>query len=1153
MMKDLVMNKLHSVTVGVSLFFGAAGAFAQGTAGGDSTVVETSTGGVAAFGKDEVARVELTPEEYQPTRPPTVKEIEAGDAYEVLKRDFALYLGAAESFREDVRALIEIRYNLERERIAGQYEQKIVGLEREERQRRLEAIARFEEFLRKYPSDEFYSPDAIFRLAELYFERSSDDYLTQTKTFEQQLAAYERNEISTEPQPPRPNFEKTISLYVDLLQRFPKYRHADAARYLLGYSYEEMEQVEPALAEYNVLVANHPGSRFLPEVWTRIGEIYFDENKPDSLSKAAQAYSKVIEYRDSPYYDKALYKLAWAHYRMDNYEQAVTGFIGLVDYADEQRKLTGRTGSELRNEAIQYVAISLSDDGWGGLERARTVLTPIDQKEYTAEIWKRYGEILFDQTRYPQSIEVMQITLAKYPNNAQNPVVQAKIITAYERMRDFDGATRAREVLVEKYGEDSAWAKANSNDREALGLARELTERSLESAALFHHRQAQAHKKNNDEKNARESYARAAQNYRIFLERYPDARNSYDFNFFLAECLYYSDDYLGAANKYSEVRDSNADNRHLNDAALSAVISFEKEIEKRETSKQIEKVKPLTAAERKGRPVNPQPLPEIRLDLVKASDRFVTLLPEHERAPAIAYRAAEAFYHYDQLDEARTRFERIVVRYPSNEVARYSANLIIESYLAVEDWDNVEKWSQQLMDATAKAQGGSAADQAAQKAFAESLKDFKVGARFKKAEQLNAAGDYEQAAETYVLLVDESPDHEFADKALFNAAIAFEKVKRFDSASKVYQRIYDKYPKSELADRSLFRVGVNYEKGFDFAPAVDAYTKLVERYPNSEHRADALYNVAVTLENQQQYGQAAVAFKRYATTFPKREDAGDVFYRSAEVYEKMKAWPEMINTLNDFIRTYGRDKKQTQRVVEAYKKIGDAHQKQGQSKSSIAAYRSCLKEYKSRGLKPQDRAGRFAGQCAFEIAEDLFREYDAVRLVGTGKVQAAALGKKATMLRTVEATYRDVFQYKRAETTLAALYRIGHSYERFAESMYRAEVPPEFKGDQDLADEYRLQLEEKAQVLERKAEQAYRKANEEAIKTKVTNDWTQRILEGLNKYAPEEFPVQKVGKSSLQTTTVSGNTLDGLDRDPRLSDPNAAGSSTPISSEGDES
>jgi hypothetical protein len=63
-------------------------------------------------------------------------------------------------------------------------------------------------------------------------------------------------------------------------------------------------------------------------------------------------------------------------------------------------------------------------------------------------------------------------------------------------------------------------------------------------------------------------------------------------------------------------------------------------------------------------------------------------------------------------------------------------------------------------------------------------------------------------------------------------------------------------------------------------------------------------------------------------------------------------------------------------------------------------------------------------------------------------------------------------------------------------------------------------------VLERKAESAYRTAYEEAKKTRVINEWTQRILEGLNKYAPDEFPVQKEGKSVLQTTTLTGNGLD---------------------------
>jgi len=119
------------------------------------------------------------------------------------------------------------------------------------------------------------------------------------------------------------------------------------------------------------------------------------------------------------------------------------------------------------------------------------------------------------------------------------------------------------------------------------------------------------------------------------------------------------------------------------------------------------------------------------------------------------------------------------------------------------------------------------------------------------------------------------------------------------------------------------------------------------------------------------------------------------------------------------------------------------------------------------------------------------------------------------------------------ETTLAAFYRIGFTYERFAEAMLAAEIPPEFQGNQELADEYKLQLEQQAGVLERKAEFAYRTAYDEGVKTKVTNEWTQLTLEGLNKYKPDEFPVQKAGKSSLQNFTISGHGLDTLEGDPR--------------------
>ncbi len=1066
--------------------------------------------------------------EAAPAAPPTVDEIEKATTYEqqleLLSRDLSYFSEGAETFSEDMRDLIKLKYNEQKDRLAAQYDRQIEELEAEERGRRLEAIARFEEFLKKYPEDPRYTPDAMFRLAELYFEKSSDDYLLASRAFEKELTKFERGERPDEPQPAEPSYEQTIGMHKELLSRFPNYRLADAARYLLGYCYAEQGQMEEALAAYQELVQHHPESKFLAEVWTRIGEIYFDGNDNESLEKAIDAYKRVEQFPDSPYYDKALYKIAWTYYRLDRYDEAVKSFIELVDYADAQKAKTGISGSELRTEAIQYIAISLADENWGGLDRAKTVLTPLESKDYTGELWKRYGEILYDQTRYEQAIQVLAYSIEKYPTARHNPEAQEKIVRAYEQRRDFDGATAARERLVKNFSAGSPWYEANKGDPEAIANAEGLTERSLYTAAIFRHQQAQAYKAQAKNDEAARSYLAAAEAYENYLARFPDSKNAYDFEFFLAECLYYSGDFARAAAQYDKVRDSKVDNKHIEAAALSSVITYEKEIEDQVAQGKIPKLEVLTADKRQGK-VTAKPLGPSYQKLVESSDRFTTLLPKSERAPAIAYRAAEVYYKHDQLDEARKRFQKIVSDYPGTDVARYSANLIIESYLAVEDWANVEKASKALKETVASAQGGNAKER---EKFTEEMDKFRLGAQFKLAQQYDTDGKFEEAADAYVRIVNENPKHEFADKALYNAAVAYAKVKRFDTASKMYKRIYEEYPKSDLAPRALFQEGINAEKSFDFQAAIDAYSKLNDRYPNSDKRPDALYNVAVVLENMQEYGRAASAYKQYAESFTKREDAGEMYFRSALVYEKMKAWPQMIDTLGSFIKRYNTVSKQKERVVEAFQKIGEAEMARDKEKAALTAFKQCVGEFTKRHLAIGDKAGANAAACSLQIAEAKFRDYDDIEITGTGPKLVKALQKKAQAQRDVEKAYGEVFKYKRVEETLAASYRIGYSYERFAEALFSAPVPPEFKGKQELEDEYRAQLEDKAAVLERKAETAYRKAYEEAKRTRVTNEWTQRILEGLNKYAKEEFPIQKRGKSLMQTYTITGNALDDL-------------------------
>ena len=1130
----MTADRFHALAMAAVIFGFGAVANAQPAPEATPQAAQTSTATRRISDEDRPASGPgslISPEESAPLAPMTAAEVDAPTDLEGqiknLTRELEYFSSGGESFATDMRDLIRIKYDEQKDRLASQYDRAVDELEKGERARRLEAIARFEAFLKKYPNDGTYTPDAMFRLAELHYEKSSDEYLQRSRSYEDEVRAFEEGERETEPPTPQPSFEATIGLHKDLLTRFPGYRLADAARYLLGYCYGEQGQSDEALLAYLDLVNKNPDSKFIAEVWTRIGEIYFDGSDNESLEKAIAAYSNVRKFPDSPYYDKALYKVAWTYYRLDRFDEAVASFVELIDYADEQKRTTGVTGSDLRAEAIQYVAVSLADETWGGIDRANRVLRPLAAKTYAGEIWKRYGEVLFEQTRYRQAIEVLAATIKKYPDAPYNPEAQERIVRSYEQLRDFDGATDAREKLVADYSKGSKWYAANEDDKEAITKAESLTERSLYTAAIFRHQQAQAHKGAGRLAAAVTSYQQAATAYESYLGRFPASKNSYDFEFYLAECLFYSGDYPRAAEQYDKVRDSQVDNKHLAAAALSSVITYEKNIEALINAGKVKKIDLLTAAQRKDQRVSPKQLDQARADFVASSDRFVTLLPKSERAPAIRYRAGEVFYKHDQFDEARRRFVQIVDNHPDSDVAQYASNLIIESYLATEDWANVEKWSAKLI-AIAKDKGTETGDKAQRDKFLAGLQGFKVGAQFKQAEQYDASGDFEKAAETYVRLVDENEDHEFADKALYNAAVAYEKVRRFDSASKTYKRIYDKYPKSDLAPRALFRVGINAEKGFDFPQAITAYSRLSDRYPNSENRADAMYNMAVVLENQQNYRRAAQAFQRYAKEFPDRKDAPEIYFRSASVYEKLKDYRQMIATLRQFVRRYGRGPEQRERVVEAYLKMGEGYTKQDAERSAQSAYRSCRDEFNRRGLSVRSRAGAAVAKCVFELAEAQFRKYDELQITGTGRRQIRALTNKAKSQRNVEAAYQQVFRYKRVETTLAASYRIGHSYERFAESLFNAPIPREFRNDEDLANEYRTQLEERASVLERKAETAYRKAYEEAKRTRVTNEWTDRILEGLNKYSPSEFPIQKRGKSRLQTFSISGNGPDRL-------------------------
>jgi tetratricopeptide (TPR) repeat protein len=1022
------------------------------------------------------------------------------------------YEEESREYKREIQNLIQKKYQERRDRLSASYEKAISGLEDQERQERLAAIARFEEFLRRYPDEPRYTPDVMFRLAELYYERSSDTHLVAMREHEEKLRALPE---SAEPPPePQPDFNPSIALYRQLLARFPDYRLNDGAWYLLGYCLEKQNAFEEGLAAYQKLIAHYPASRFSTEAWVRIGEYHFDSySDPDALPKAAQAYEAAIRDTSHPLYDKALYKLAWTYYRMDRFDEAVARFVALMDFYEAQRAAKGDEagGGDLRTEALQYTAISFADESWGGLDKARAYFAKIGPRPYEAELYRRLGDVYFDQTHHDAAIAAWRLVLDKEPLAPDAPLLQQKIVQAYERDRRLTESTAEAQKLSELYSPSSQWYKQHQNDADVLATANDITEKSLYSSAIYHHQQALVFKQEGKVDQAKASFETAAAAYGKYLERFPRSKNSYELEFYAAECLYNSLRFAEAAKRYERVRDSTLGNKYFAESAFSAVLSWQKQLEVDIKAGKQPAPTALRSSERpEGQPVKPSPLTEMEAKLVAASDVHVAKLPQSERNPGIAYKAAEIYYAHDDFPEARRRFEAIVKAYPQHEVARFSTNYIVETFLIDQDWKSVEEVSGRLAD------NKDVIDPKSD--LYKDLVRFKLAGRFKLADQLLAEGKYEQAAAKYIELVDEAPRHEFADKALNNAAVAYEKTQRFDSALKLYERIFREYPSSPLADASLFRVAVNAQNSYDFDKAVERYQKLVKDYPASKDREAALYNAANLLEGQQRYAEAAAAFQRYAELFPSAEDAPRNQYRAALILEKREDWKGEIRALESFVRKFASQPAQVELVVEAKRRIGDAWMKQKNEKEALRAYASAADEFDRRKLQPdaQPRAADAAAYSRFQLAEAEFRKFDALKIGGKGKALERSFTTKRNAVKSVNEAFARVFPYKRLEWTLAALYRRGYALERFANTIIETPIPPDVKrlGEEAVV-AYQDMLAQQTAALEDAAVESYAATLENARANRISNEWTKKTLEALHRFRPKEYPVLKEPKDAI--------------------------------------
>ncbi len=304
----------------------------------------------------------------------------------------------------------------------------------------------------------------------------------------------------------------------------------------------------------------------------------------------------------------------------------------------------------------------------------------------------------------------------------------------------------------------------------------------------------------------------------------------------------------------------------------------------------IEPLRELYALQRKGQEPKPRVPPDPWKRFVEYTDLYESLWKLDPQAkpdtaggagidPAgMALFAARVEFAYDNIEDARRRFDAVINAWPSRaDILETAVPLYLETFVVLKDDPGFEA-AVVRMRALVEVEAGKAAAAAKapsatpeQKKDAEGLAKLEAqlakqqqGLGFNAAKRLLDAGQYAGAAAAFEKFADENRDNPDAPNAYYNAALAWEKAKEPRKALALRERILADYPDSKIAPQTVLAVAATKAREKDHAGAQKLYQSYLDWWPQAPQRCLALYNLGVEVESQGRKLEAAQKYKAFA-------------------------------------------------------------------------------------------------------------------------------------------------------------------------------------------------------------------------------------------------------------------------------------------------
>ena len=657
-----------------------------------------------------------------------------------------------------------------------------------------------------------------------------------------------------------------IETYRKILASYPNYERNDQVLYQMSRAYDEIGEVDEAMAVMDRLVIEYPHSKYLDEVFFRRGEYYFVRKK---YIDAEAAYSSIVQMGDSSYYHElALYKLGWSLYKQQFYEEALHNYIAVLDH----RQSIGHDFDQVTGEddehrvADTFRVISLSFSNLGGPEIVDEYFSMTGNRSYADKIYGNLGEFYFSKRRYDDATSVYKSFIGSNPFHKVSPHFSMRIVEIFGEAGFPKLVVEAKKEFATRYALNAEYW----NHFDVAGSPQIVDFLKTNLTDLANHYHALYQEESLLEQQP-ENFTEAERWYRQILASFPADPNSPQVNYQLADLLLEDENFGNAAREYERTAYEYEPHDQAAAAGYAAVYAYRAYLDV------------VTGAQRL----------EVKRSTVSSSLTFADAFPEHEQTPVVLGAAADDLYEMKDFGQAIGAAQKLIDRYPSTDdgLRRAAWAVIAHSSIDLAEYQNAEQAYINVLALTA-------GDDESRPAVIDGL----AAAIYKQGEQANLKQDFRMAATHFLRIRDVAPTSTIRSLAEYDAAAALIKLQDWGGASDVLEAFRQTHPEHELGADATKQLAFIYREDGQTERAAAEHERIAAEATDAELARAALLTAAELYDEVDAIDDAIRVYGRYVAEYPRPlNDAVESRTRLAELFKAQSDYNSYYQQLGEIV------------------------------------------------------------------------------------------------------------------------------------------------------------------------------------------------------------------------------------------------------------